>query len=99
LPVALAVLKYGAGDFHKTLKAGVFYGRDCDSIAGMALGLYGAIYGEGALPKELRDASDVANRRNFKILADEFHDAAMKIIAEDVELQRNRIGRLGCDAK
>ena len=83
LPVALAALRYGQGDALKTLKAAVCYGRDCDSIAGMAMALFGALYGVDALPAGLCAAADRANRRNFAALADLLHEAARTILAED----------------
>lgn len=83
LPVALAALVYGAGDFHKTMRAGVFYGQDCDSIASMACGLFGALHGVESLPQALRAASDKANQRNFHRLAQEFVPVVEKVLQED----------------
>jgi ADP-ribosylglycohydrolase len=82
-PVALAVLRYGDGDFYKTLKAGVCYGRDCDSIAGMACGLFGAIHGLSAIPADLRMLSDAANKRDFSALAADFAAVAAAIHEKD----------------
>jgi len=83
-PVALAALRYGAGDWGRTLRAGVFYGRDCDSIAGMACGLYGAVHGAGAIPERLRRDVDAANRRDFAALAGQLAATARAICAKDV---------------
>jgi ADP-ribosylglycohydrolase len=83
VPVALAALAYGAGDFEKTLQAGVFYGRDCDSIAGMAAGLFGAIFGLDAVPEDLRQASDKANRRDWGAQADAFAEVVREIAEQD----------------
>jgi ADP-ribosylglycohydrolase len=85
LPVALAALRYGGGDFMKTLRAGVFYGRDCDSIAGMACGLLGALRGMEAIPANLRRASDAANHRDFAAIASGFAQTARSIFAKDAE--------------
>ena len=85
LPVALAALKYGAGDFTKTLRAGVCYGRDCDSIAGMACGLYGAVYGRAGLTDALCAEADSANNRDFGALAGKFADTIAAIAAKDKE--------------
>jgi ADP-ribosylglycohydrolase len=85
LPVAVAALVYGAGDFHKTLRAGVFYGRDCDSIAGMACGLFGALHGIESLPRTLRMASDEANRREFNAQAAAFVPIAEKVLLDDTQ--------------
>lgn len=83
LPVALAVLKYGNGDFMKTLESGVFYGRDCDSIAGMACSLFGALYGIEAIPVHLRDEVDRANRRELFKTAGGFEQTLKAIWAKD----------------
>lgn len=85
LPVALAALRYGGDDFTKTLRAGVFYGRDCDSIAGMACCLYGAIYGLEALPNDLCTVSDTANRRDYGAMADRLLDTIKVISGKDAE--------------
>jgi len=90
LPVALAALKYGAGDFLKTIRAAVFYGRDCDSIAGMAGALWGAIYGVCGISQNLRSASDSANRRDFGKLAADFHSVILKILENDAKRLRDR---------
>ncbi|MFJ8823336.1 ADP-ribosylglycohydrolase family protein [Streptomyces sp. NPDC102467] len=52
LPVALGMLLVGRGDFRQTVLGSVNYGRDCDSIATMSGAIVGALYGEGAVPKE-----------------------------------------------
>lgn len=95
LPVALAVLKYGAGAFMKTLRAGVCYGRDCDSIAGMVCGLYGAVYGRTALPQALCADADAANRRDFSALAKKFSDTIVAIAAKDRDRAAMHDGALG----
>lgn len=90
LPVALAALRYGDGDFFKTLRAAVYYGRDCDSIASMACCLYGAIYGVGVLPATLRAACDTANRRDFGAIADLFTGSVQAILGKDADRFANR---------
>lgn len=83
LPIALGALKYGAGDFAKTLHAGVFYGIDCDSIAGMAGMLYGAVYGVDTLPQHLREKVNVANRRDYTSIAQVLYQVTTHIIEKD----------------
>lgn len=95
LPVALAALHYGNGDFIKTMRAAVCYGRDCDSIAGMACGLYGAIYGLEALPPSLVKDVDTANRRDFAAIARTLAAAAKRIYAGDVKHQAVRANAIG----
>jgi ADP-ribosylglycohydrolase len=89
LPVALAALRYGNGDYLKTLRASVCYGRDCDSIAGMAGALFGAIHGVAAIPLGLREAADHANRRDFGQIAARFAQTVAAILNADI----SRFGR------
>jgi ADP-ribosylglycohydrolase len=84
LPVALAALRYGNGDFLRALRAGVCYGRDCDSIAGMAGALFGAIHGVDAIPLSLRQEADRANRRDFGELAARFAKVVSAILTADM---------------
>lgn len=95
LPVALAVLLYGEGDFLKTLRAGVCYGRDCDSIAGMACGLFGAIHGGAQFPETLLRDLGEANRRDFSALADRFSEVVRAIHGQDVAREARRHQLLG----
>jgi ADP-ribosylglycohydrolase len=83
LPVALAAVKYGQGDFLRTIQAAVFYGRDCDSIASMAGALLGAIRGVEGIPADLRQASNQANRRDFSALGDQLATLAGAIADKD----------------
>ena len=83
LPVALAALGWGRGDFRRTLRAGVCYGRDCDSIAGMACGLCGALTGRQAITVSLITASEEANRRDWGIMARAFATAIGGIWTND----------------
>lgn len=89
LSVAVAALVFGAGDFHQTLRAGVFYGRDCDSIAGMACGLFGGLHGSESLPATLRAAVDRANRRDFAALS----AASMPVVSEVLRHDADRLTR------
>ena len=93
LPVALAVLAYGRGDFLKTLRAGVCYGRDCDSIAGMACALFGALYGGEQFPARLVSDLGEVNRRDFAALADRFTEAVTALHRRDAGREQRR-GRI-----
>ena len=81
--MALATLKYGDGDFNKTIRAAVFYGRDGDSIVSMAGTLFGAIYSVNSIPEHLRRVSDEVNYRNFKNLVAEFVKTIERILDKD----------------
>jgi hypothetical protein len=83
IPIALAAFRYGGGDFLKTLRASVLYGRDADSIAGMACGLAGALRGVQQIPVELRAASNEANRRDFAHIASDFNRTIAEIMNQD----------------
>ena len=86
VPVALAVLKYGDGDFATTISAAVRYGRDCDSIAGMACGLFGALLGSATIPTSLRAECDRANQRDFGALASAFAQTVRAIYQKDAKV-------------
>jgi ADP-ribosylglycohydrolase len=83
IPIALAAFRYGNGDFLRTLRAAVFYGRDADSIAGMACGLVGALRGVSQIPPELRLASNEANRRDFAQMAGTFQRTVAEVMEKD----------------
>jgi ADP-ribosylglycohydrolase len=85
LPAALAALKWGEGDFLKTLRGSVCYGRDADSIAGMACALCGGLLGRDALPDGLCRDLDSANRRDFGQLVESFAETVRGIAARDEE--------------
>ncbi|MEI7423991.1 MAG: ADP-ribosylglycohydrolase family protein [Prolixibacteraceae bacterium] len=86
LPVCLAILKYGNGDFYKTLTTSVLYGNDNDSIAGMACGLFGALYGLKDFSKKLiRDVEEV-NKRNFAQTGEQLFNVANDIYKNDIAI-------------
>jgi len=87
---ALAAVKYGRGDFRKTFRAALFYGRDAESIAAVAAALLGAIHGPGVVPADLRREVDRANRRAFDAQAATFAAAAAAIVDADDRVQRAR---------
>jgi ADP-ribosylglycohydrolase len=95
VPVALAAFQYGQGDWSRTLRAAVLYGRDNDSIAGMAFGLFGALKGVRSIPEELRRASDAANRRDWAATAAGFRTTIEAILAKDRERWQHRLESVG----
>jgi ADP-ribosylglycohydrolase len=94
LPVAVAALVFVAGDFHQTVRAGVFYGRDCDSIAGMACGLFGGLHGSESLPATLRAAVDRANRRDLTALSAAFMPVVSEALRRDADRLTRRLAAL-----
>lgn len=83
VPVALAALQYGQGDFCRTMEAACRFGRDADSIAGMACGLCGALVGRAGIPDTLVEASQTANDRNWTADAAAFAATCRTIHARD----------------
>ncbi len=90
LPVALAALRWGDGSWAQTLDLAVRYGRDCDSIAGMAMSLFGAQHGLGAVPPALIDASQRINHRDWAVLGRRLATVADTVFAADSARWRAR---------
>lgn len=90
LPVALAALAFGRGDFERVLRAAVFYGRDCDSSAAMAGALWGALFGRARLPANLCAGVEAASRRDFAGPARTLANTARLICLADGRRQEAR---------
>jgi ADP-ribosylglycohydrolase len=88
---AFAAVKYGQGDFQKTLRAALSYGRDAESIAAVAVGLLGAMGGTDLVPAALRDGVDRANRRDFGATAAAFAEVVANIVDADQRVQHARV--------
>jgi hypothetical protein len=69
LPIALGLLIVARGDFDTAVIAGANYGRDCDSIAGMAGAIAGALHGIRAIRPAWVERIDAANRCDLRPLA------------------------------
>ncbi len=82
-PIALACLRYGGGDYQRTLKASLFYGRDAETIAAVSTSLLAAIRGAGTVPKTLTREVDRVNRRNYAELATKLHAVIASVHAAD----------------
>lgn len=94
--VALAALRWGGGDFLRTLRAGVVYGRDCDSIAGMALSLWGALHGPAGIPPALLAGVGSGSRRELLTEGRSFAEVCRRIHADDTRRWTARVRALGC---
>lgn len=91
LPIALAALKYGKGDYFKTLKASIFYGRDAETIAAVATSMLSASKGANTVPDKLKREVDTVNRRNYAKLASDFFAIIQKIYEKDsARLERRK---------
>jgi ADP-ribosylglycohydrolase len=84
LPIALGLLVVARGDFETAVIAGANYGRDCDSIAGMAGAIAGALHGIQAIRPEWIERIDAANRCDMRPLAEGLATLA-------VQLQRRQV--------
>jgi ADP-ribosylglycohydrolase len=89
-PIALACLVYGNGDYFKTLKAGIFYGRDGETIAAVATSLLCAIKGENIIPTKLKKEVDEVNKRNYAQTAQKFFEVIKAIYEKDKNRLENR---------
>jgi ADP-ribosylglycohydrolase len=92
VPIAFAALKYGQGDYLRTMKASLFYGRDAESIAAVALSLLAALRGKGFLPENLKKEVDSANRRDYAALSAQLFGAVQRIYAKDAACLAARRG-------
>lgn len=89
LPIALGMLVVTGGDFENAIFAGANYGRDCDSIAGMAGAIAGALHGFAAIRPEWVDAIDRENRCDLRPLARDLTALAFRVH----ETQRRAVQR------
>jgi ADP-ribosylglycohydrolase len=69
LPLALGFLTIAAGDFRRAVLGAVNYGRDSDSIAGMAGAIIGAMKGRSSLPHPWVETVIQRNRIDFDGMA------------------------------
>lgn len=88
LPVALGMLLVGRGDFRHTVLGSVNYGRDCDSIATMSGAIVGALYGEGAVPKEWSAEIARASKLDLHGPAAALARVTREVYAKDLDRRR-----------
>lgn len=69
LPIALGFLVVADGDYEGSIFGGANYGRDNDSIAGMAGAIAGALHGARAIRSNWIEQINQANRIDLKPLA------------------------------
>lgn len=82
-PIALACLQYGNGDYMKTLKASLFYGRDGETIAAVSTSLLAAIKGEKIIPEKLKQEVDSVNKRSYSGIAKGLLETVKQIFEKD----------------
>jgi ADP-ribosylglycohydrolase len=83
VPIALALLKVTNGDLQKSIFGGTNYGRDCDSIAGMAGAIAGAMHGFEAVPVGWVEKIDRENKCDMRPLARGLASLASRLASED----------------
>ena len=69
MPVALGFLVVANGDFEQSIFGAANYGRDNDSIAGMAGAIAGALHGDGVIRPDWIAQVNAANRVDLDPLA------------------------------
>jgi ADP-ribosylglycohydrolase len=79
VPVALGFLVVTGGDLENAIFGGTNYGRDCDSIAGMAGAIAGALHGIGAIRPAWIEAIDRENRCDMRPLARNLTELAVQL--------------------
>ena len=97
VPIALAMLKVTNGDLQKSIFGGTNYGRDCDSIAGMAGSIAGAMHGFEAVPAEWVEAIDRENKCDMRPLARGLAELINKLATADeaaINERRTNLDRL-----
>jgi ADP-ribosylglycohydrolase len=88
VPIALGFLVVTRGDFEQSIFGGANYGRDCDSIAGMAGAIAGALHGADALRPEWIAQVNDANRIDFAPLADSLADLVLELHQQRMDESR-----------
>jgi ADP-ribosylglycohydrolase len=69
VPIALAFVLVAGGDFEQAVFGATNYGRDNDSIAGMAGAICGALHGDGVIRPEWIETVNRANRMDLDPMA------------------------------
>ena len=79
VPIALAFLVLTGGDFEGSIFGGINYGRDNDSIAGMAGAIAGALHGTSVIRDNWMDTINSANRIDLAPLANDLTGLTIKL--------------------
>ena len=93
VPVALALMVICNGDFESAVCSSANYGRDCDSIAGMAGSILGALHGDGVIRNSWIDIVNGANRMNLDPLAADLAALTARLHVEQQAAEIRRTDR------
>jgi ADP-ribosylglycohydrolase len=85
LPIALGMLVVAKGDFLEAVRGAANYGRDNDSIAGMAGSISGAMHGDSVIPEGWAEQVNRANRVDLDPLARDLANLAVSLQREQAE--------------
>lgn len=93
LPIALGFLLIAKGEFEPALFGAANYGRDNDSIAGMAGAIAGALHGDSAIRPAWIEQIKTANRVDLDPLAQDLTDLTIRLQQEQSAhvAERNRV--------
>ena len=90
VPVALGFLIVANGDFEQSIFGAANYGRDNDSIAGMAGAIAGALHGDGVIRPEWIAQVNAANRVDLDPLARDLTRLAVTLQQEQLAAAQAR---------
>ncbi|MDE2821288.1 MAG: ADP-ribosylglycohydrolase family protein [Chloroflexota bacterium] len=90
VPIALAFLVVTGGDFEGSIFGGTNYGRDNDSIAGMAGAIAGALHGAGAIRGDWMDQINSANRVDLRPIARDLTNLTLKLQQRQMDEAQSR---------
>lgn len=90
LPMALAFIVLNDGELYKSIYDGINSGRDTDSIGVMVGVILGAMYGIDSINPDDIVLLEETNKTDFTQLAEQFSEAAEKIIKKDLTLNEKR---------
>ena len=79
LPIALAFIVISDGKFEESIFGATNYGRDNDSIAGMAGGIMGALNGAHKIRNDWIDTIKRSNRIDLDPISENLHSLALKL--------------------
>jgi ADP-ribosylglycohydrolase len=79
LPIALAFIVISDGKFEESIFGAANYGRDNDSIAGMAGGIMGALNGAHKIRNDWIDTINRSNRIDLDPISEKMHSLTLKL--------------------